>query len=111
MDLAPVPFDQQALAAEFAEELRGRRLEVCKVPGRDGEGFVRAVIVTNPEWYSWICEQHVRPRRRYPRPRTVIRRAELLRILDRMAAGLPVWSGGIYFGLIIEAMKREGERR
>ncbi len=74
------------------DELRGNRLEVIKVPGRDG-GYIRRAITRNCEWYRRLCDNHKKPRKRYPRPRTIIKRCDTIRTLERMIAGN---LGGLY---------------
>lgn len=67
-------------------ELLGRRPHTIKVPGRDG-GYVRVAVETNPEWYRDLCQKHMSRSRRFPKPRTVIRRCHVLRALVLLADG------------------------
>lgn len=67
-------------------ELLGRRPETIKVPGRYG-GYVRVAVETNPEWYRELCENHKSRSRRFPKPRTMIRRCDVLRALVLLADG------------------------
>lgn len=72
----------------FLDELDSSGLEVIKVPGRDGVGYVRAVCSRNPEWYREFCAWYVRPRRgRYRRPRTIIKRCWTRKGLLHLLAG------------------------
>ena len=69
------------------EELRSAYPQTVKVPGRYG-GYVRVAVEQNPEWYRQLCERHKQPRRRYPKPRTIIRRVHVLRVLESLASGV-----------------------
>jgi hypothetical protein len=68
------------------DELLGRRPSTIKVPGRYG-GYVRVAVETNPEWYRELCESHKSARGRFPKPRTIIRRCDVLRALVLLADG------------------------
>lgn len=67
-------------------ELESGRLEVCKVPGREG-GYVRAIVSVNCEWYQRFCANYIRARRRYPKIRTYIKRRNTEVALKRMLKG------------------------
>lgn len=62
-------------------ELRENRLEVIVL------NDCRAVVSENCPWYRHFCDTHKSPRRRYPRPRTIIKRYATIRALERMLAG------------------------
>jgi len=66
-------------------ELESNRLEVVKVPSRDG--WKRVVCSANAQWYQRLCAAHARPRRRYPKIRTYIKRQLTVAALRRMLAG------------------------
>mgnify|MGYP001568633937 CR=1 FL=1 len=76
--------DVRNMAARMLEELDGGWLEVCKVANNGG--YIRVPVSVNAEWYRRFCRKYLRSRRRYPKPRTIIRRthvrAALLRIID-----------------------------
>lgn len=97
----------QIVALELAAELEASRLSVCKVPSRNG--YVRVAVTRNPEWYQWLCGTWKRPRRRYPKPRTIIRRPDTLRTLRRLANGEP--TGPVYRVRIMEVVTREAVHR
>ncbi len=77
---------RQALAQQLLDELDAGRLEVCKVRGREG-GYIRVVVEVNAEWYRQFCRQWEAPRRRYPKPRTIIKRCHTRRGLEKIANG------------------------
>jgi hypothetical protein len=74
------------------EELESGWLEVIKVPGRDG-GYVRVPTSVNAEWYQRFCRLYEQGRRRYPKPRTIIKRCHTIRALGRLVEG---GSDGVY---------------
>ena len=76
----------QTSVFDLLHELQSQGLVVCKIPGKYG-GRIRVVVSTNAYWYQKLCENHVRGRRRYPRPRTIIKRRETVKALKRMIAG------------------------
>ena len=79
-------------ADELLEELESGYLEVCKIPGKEG-GFVRVAVSVNCEWYRRFCRRFLVSRRRYPKPRTIIRRCDTIQALRRIVAGE---TGGAY---------------
>ena len=89
-------------AARMLEELDSGYLEVCKVPGRQG-GYVRVVCNCNAEWYRVFCRRFERGRRRYRKPRTIIRRCHTRKALLHLAAGK---NGTVYSGRLVEFMER-----
>lgn len=95
------------VAAALHEELAGAKLTVMK--WRLGDGWVRGPIVTNPEWYQRFCARHESPRKRYPKPRTIIRRPETLRVLKRIANAIPC--SGFYYESLMEIIRSEAEFR
>lgn len=106
--MTEIPFPMQALASELLEELQSERLEVTKIPGRDG-GYIRAVITQNPEWYQRLCERHQGRRRRFPRSRTIIKRQDTLRVLRQLAEGdsRPT----LYQERLLGVLEQEAKRR
>lgn len=76
----------QEAASEMLEELRALKLEVCKVA--TDTGYVRCVVCLNPHWYSKLCQQWEQRRRnlKWRRPRTIIKRVDTLKALQRIAA-------------------------
>jgi len=70
------------------EELESVRPHTIKVPGRHG-GYIRVPCVRNPEWYRDLCGRHqaYRINRRYRRPRTIIRRCDVVSYLKRLIEG------------------------
>jgi hypothetical protein len=59
-----------------------------KAPGREG-GYVRIPVEQNPSWYREICRARMGTRKRYPKPRTKIRRVDVERALLRLVHGIP----------------------
>lgn len=55
---------------------------------------LRKVISENAPWYREFCAGYLRPLKRYPRPRTLIKRSSTVRTLERIAKGLP--AGPVY---------------
>lgn len=81
--------------AILLSELESNRLEVGLVPlnprlrNYNEGGMKRAVFSKNPNWYSRLCNRHLSSRiRNHKKPDTKIKRADTLRILGRLAAGL-----------------------
>jgi|GEM_PF-2676617 len=74
------------IARHLFDELESHFPETCKVPGRFG-GYVRVAVQQNCEWYRRLCRKHLASRKRYPKPRTIIRRCHTLAALKRIAAG------------------------
>ena len=70
------------------EELQSTRPHTVKIIGRHGN-YVRVAMERNPEWYRALCERYKSSRRNYPKPRTIIRREDVLRTLSRLANCLP----------------------
>ena len=70
--------------AMMAEELEGSYLEVVKIPGRYG-GYIRVPVSVNAEWYRVFCKQYLSTRRRFSRPRTLIKRGDTLKALVRLS--------------------------
>lgn len=95
------------VAAQLHEELAGAKLTVMK--WRSGDGWVRGPIVTNPDWYQRLCSRHEYPRKRYPKPRTKIKRWYVLEQLQRIADGLPC--SGFYHDELQRIIAEESEFR
>lgn len=68
------------------EELEDARHEVSLVPGHSGK-MLRVATCCNPRWYWELCDSYKRPRSGYPRPRTIIRRIDVMRALQRLIEG------------------------
>lgn len=66
-------------------ELQGNRLVVAKF--RVEGGYIRAPVSWNAPWYQRLCGAHTASRRRYPKPRTIIRRQHTIVALRRMLRG------------------------
>lgn len=80
--------DEERIAAEYMlREMSEQKLQVKKRP--TDTGYVRDVISHNPWWYSELCEAHknVRTNGRWKRPRTFIKRVQVVRSLRRIASG------------------------
>lgn len=74
--------------AWMLQELIDHRLESCTLPSKFGSGRRYRVLVScNCEWYQELCRRHEYPRKRYPKPRTIIRRRETIAALKRMIRG------------------------
>lgn len=67
-------------------ELLSSYPETIKIPSVHG-GYVRVAVAVNAEWYRWFCKRHLRGRRRYPKPRTIIKRRDTIRALRRLICG------------------------
>lgn len=79
------PLIRQA-ALLMRDELMSNRLHVVKI--KTGDGYIRVAIGQSPRWYSDLCREHERRRRkRYRRHRTIIKRCHTLRALERISAG------------------------
>jgi hypothetical protein len=78
----------QQAAWLMLEELKANRLEVVLVKSkRDPRVKIRQVVNANPKWYSELCEQHKQARKRYRRPRTIIKRWWTIRVLEKFVDG------------------------
>ena len=87
MPRKPTPRQIRQAAAEMAAEFAAQRLEVCKLPTDDG--YIRVVVCPSPTWYQKLCRKYeFHRRRRYRKPRTIIKRVDTLRTLRRIAAGI-----------------------
>jgi hypothetical protein len=75
-----------ALAKALLADLEGNYLEVTKAPGREG-GYIRVPVSVNAEWYRQFCKRYLTTRRRYPKPRTLIRRCHTVAALRRIIGG------------------------
>lgn len=78
--------DARMAAQLLLEELLSSGLEVIKVPGREG-GYIRVPVSVNCEWYRRFCRTLQRGRRRYPKPRTIIKRCHTVAALKRLMRG------------------------
>lgn len=76
---------ERELVRELLGELDHMRLSVIKF--RKDDVFIRAAITHNPHWYHRLCQQHLKGRKRFPKPRTIIRRAHVEKALRRFLAG------------------------
>lgn len=72
-------------------ELESNRLEVVLVPSKRGQNpwdMIRVCASRNAGWYRKFCAQHSSSRvRNNPHHDTCIRRANTIRVLDRMVHG------------------------
>jgi hypothetical protein len=71
-------------------DLVSNTLEVVLVPSqKDDIGSIRAVCSKNPAWYQDLCKMYLRsdqsPRKK--KKRTIVKRIEVLRVLDRLRKG------------------------
>lgn len=80
------------------DELEASSLVVCKVPSRKG-GYIRIPVSVNAEWYQHFCRKWMGTRRRYPKPRTIIKRCHTLRALRAIANGE---QSGVYVERLME---------
>jgi len=88
----------------LVDELNGGWLEVCKIPTK--RGYIRVSVSVNCEWYSRLCAAHTAQRRkRYRKPRTIIKRCVTLKALDRMSRGNMT---GVYAARIIDIAREMG---
>ena len=95
------------LARRYLDELDEGYLEVCKVPSRDG-GYIRICMSVNAEWYRAFCKRNMIGRKRYPKPRTIIKRCHTIAALRRIVTGN---AGGVYGERLIEVIhERIAER-
>jgi hypothetical protein len=87
-------------ASRMLAELDGGWLHVIKVPGRHG-GYIRVVCSHNADWYRDFCRrfEHGRLKRRYRKPRTVIRRCHTRKALEHLVAGK---NSTLYSGRLME---------
>lgn len=75
------------------DEMEYRRLEVILIPSKNHEcairgGCIRVAINTNPEWYQELCSSYPRPDcKKWYKTRTIIKRANIIKLLDRLLAG------------------------
>ena len=75
------------MAAQYLlDDLQAHFPETCKVPGRHG-GYIRVPVSVNACWYRRLCSRHKVGRRRYPKPRTIIKRCHTIKALHRIIAG------------------------
>jgi hypothetical protein len=68
------------------EELKAMRLEVIKLPSKEG-GYIRVAVSVNCNWYKELCSMYLRSYKRRPKPRTIIRRQHTVKALQRMLKG------------------------
>jgi hypothetical protein len=76
----------EAVLQYMLDELESRYPETIKVP-TDSGGYVRVPVQQNAEWYRYLCRRNTVSRRRYPKPRTIIRRCHTIAALRRMLRG------------------------
>lgn len=92
----------QCLALHLLDELDSGCLTVAKIPSVHG-GYVRVPTSINAPWYSAFCKEYMTTRRRYPKPRTLIRRCHARKALERIIAGT---TEGVYIERLLEFMER-----
>ena len=68
------------------DELESSYPETVKIPSQHG-GYIRVAVSKNAEWYSHFCRKHRGRNRRFPKPRTIIRRQHTIKALQRMIQG------------------------
>lgn len=83
--------------------LEGGYPEVIKVPGRQGR-YIRVSVSVNAEWYRRFCKRYLTTRRRYPKPRTLIRRHAVVRGLKNLIRGR---HNTVYAQRLIDFIDRE----
>lgn len=91
----------RAAAEIMLAELRENRLEVVRV------GVLRVAQSRNAAWYRSFCGAYTGRRRRFPRPRTIIRRATTEAALKRLAAGN---ASGVYGERLLPFVEEYAER-
>ena len=91
------------LARRYLDELDEGYLEVCKVPSRDG-GYIRICMSVNAEWYRAFCKRNMIGRKRYPKPRTIIKRCLTRNALNRIIE-LNGKSSGVYVDRLKDFME------
>ena len=72
--------------AMMLEELQSSYPETVKVPSRHG-GYIRVPVSVNADWYRRFCSKFKSSRRRYPKPRTIIKRRDTIAALERLLSG------------------------
>lgn len=82
----PWSFTEQVAAGYMLNELQQLKLVVCKI--KTDDGYVRVPICSNPDWYSKLCNGYLKSRKRYPKMRTIIKRCNTIRLLERIASGI-----------------------
>lgn len=88
------------LALILLEELDSGYLEVVKVPIEGG--YIRVAVSVNAQWYRAFCKQYLWSRsKRFPKPRTIIRRQHTRAALKRIAKGN---CAGVYAERLLEFM-------
>ena len=99
--------DARRRAAKFLlEELESSHSGTIKVPGRNG-GYIRVPKSTNAEWYQRLCRQWERPTKRYPKPRTIIKRCDTIKALGRIIKGDTT---GVYAERLLPFIEEATER-
>lgn len=75
------------MALTLLDELDSSYPVVCKVPGVYG-GYIRVCVSINCPWYRAFTKQYLwRSSKRYPKPRTIIKRQHVRKALKRIARG------------------------
>lgn len=74
---------------DMLTELWECQLNVCLIPSTDEQtkedgGMIRVAISKNPEWYSELCSSHIRKSKKKKKFRTIIKRRNILEILEHM---------------------------
>ena len=85
------------IAIAMLEELEGNYLEVIKIRKSDGT-WARIAVSKNAEWYSAFCKKYLSTRRKYPRPRTFIKRNDTIKALRKIIRGE---TDGIYIDRLL----------
>ena len=95
------------IAAIMLDELRQQKLTVAVIPdGRpNSHRGIRVPVVSNPDWYSRLCQQYTSPRKNpRMRHRTIIKRGCTYRHLMLIAAGY-VRREWIYHQRLLDAIE------
>jgi len=63
-------------------------------------------VSTNADWYRAFCSAHKTTRRKYPKPRTIIKRVDTTRILEYISQyGENFSRKGLYYARLMEAIE------
>lgn len=101
----------QEIAAEMLTELEAFRHSVVLVDApepRHSGHKIRVCETSSPAWYSQLCAEHTSRRGRMKRPRTYIKRGEVVRTLRRIVDGKR--AAGVYADRIGRIIRRTIDR-
>lgn len=88
----------QEIAITMLEELESNYLEVIKIKKSD-QTWTRIAVSKNAEWYSAFCKKYLSTRKRYPKPRTFIKRNGTIAALRKIISGK---TDGIYVSRLLD---------